>query len=320
MLDRGFTGKQITIVAQHFPGDQSTYYTSPWAGGNFSCISPDDEKTLEYDKFTYTQIELMQQRLGGRDCGIDKLPITEYWDFKPSDRKVKSIQQYLENFAVIPKKELPAGAEFGVSYITWNFNCPLLLNNLKTYLCSLGVKFERRHLKHISQGFSSTNVKVVFNCSGLGARSLGGIEDSTVYPVRGQVVIINAPHIRQNKVRWGSDYATYIIPRPNSGGQVVLGGLIQKHNWIGDTFACDTQDILRRATDLLPDILKLPLEILRESTGLRPYRKAGVRIEKEKTKNGIIIHNYGAGGYGYQSGYGMANAATGLLVPNISKL
>ena len=44
--------------------------------------------------------------------------------------------------------------------------------------------------------------------------------------------------------------------------------------------------------------------------GLRPSREGGARIERDEIPvNGerrVIVHNYGAGGTGFQAGYGMA--------------
>ncbi|CDK24999.1 unnamed protein product [Kuraishia capsulata CBS 1993] len=309
----------VTVLAEYLPGDQSTFYTSPWAGGNFSCISPDDPQTLKFDKFTYTNLAKLQKTLGGKECGLDQRESTEFWDYQPEAAKIKSLSSYLQDWKVLPKSELPDGVAYGINYTTWNFNCPNFLANFKKFLESKGVTFHRQKLTHISQAYLPTT-KVVLNCTGIGAHDLGGVQDGKVYPTRGQVVVIKAPHIKVNKVRWGRDYATYIIPRPESGDQLVLGGYLQKDNWTGDTFGHETEDILRRTTELLPEILDRPLDIVRIAAGLRPSRHGGVRIEAEKVEDGkILVHNYGASGYGYQAGFGMANEAIDVLIRELNK-
>lgn len=55
------------------------------------------------------------------------------------------------------------------------------------------------------------------------------------------------------------------------------------------------------------------LDIIRHGVGLRPVRRQGVRIEKEKIGDVTVVHNYGAGGAGYQSSYGCAQAAVDLV-------
>lgn len=51
-------------------------------------------------------------------------------------------------------------------------------------------------------------------CVGLGARTLGGVEDKDVYPIRGQTVLLKAPWIRFGRTISSRDGLwTYIIPR-----------------------------------------------------------------------------------------------------------
>lgn len=88
----------------------------------------------------------------------------------------------------------------------------------------------QRRIHSLDAAFLSSRTEVVFNCVGNAARTLKGVEDPRVYPTRGQVVLVKAPNVKENIMRHGSDYETYIIPRPNSGGHVILGGYMQKGN------------------------------------------------------------------------------------------
>lgn len=92
------------------------------------------------------------------------------------------------------------------------------------------MRFQRQRLSDIYAAFSDDNTQIVFNCVGNEARTLGGVEDSKCYPTRGQVVLARAPNMRRNVMRHGKDYVTYIIPRPGSNGNVILGGYLQKGN------------------------------------------------------------------------------------------
>lgn len=327
LLEAGVSGGDIKITAQFLPGDESINFTSPYAGGNFSCITGNDQDTLQFDKVTYSNLGKIQKKLGGAECGLDRMPSTEYWDSAPPKQKIESLKSYLDGYQEVSPSELPLGVSFGIKFLTWNFNCPKFLLSMQKYLAGQGVQFERRKLSHISQGFSS-GVKFVFNCTGIGARSIGGVEDTKVYPTRGQVLVVKAPHINENVMRWGDDYATYIIKRPYSNDHLVLGGFLQKDDWTPDTIKEQNVDILQRTTTLLPKILeKNPsgqkienLEVVRAAAGLRPSRHGGVRIEKEPIDEGkVVIHNYGASGYGYQAGFGMVKKAIGMVL-NKSKL
>jgi D-amino-acid oxidase len=56
----------------------------------------------------------------------------------------------------------------------------------------------RRQLAHINEAFGE-NTDVVVNCTGIGARVLGGVEDEAVYPTRGQTILVWAPHVKVMK-------------------------------------------------------------------------------------------------------------------------
>jgi hypothetical protein len=66
-------------------------------------------------------------------------------------------------------------------------------------------------------------------CTGLSTRSLGGVEDLTVRPLRGQVILLRAPWIKFGLTAQGSGVdenghpiLTYIIPRKNGDVSLVL--------------------------------------------------------------------------------------------------
>ena len=122
-------------------------------------------------------------------------------------------------------------------------------------------------------------------------------------------------------MRHGKDYETYIIPRPYSNGNVILGGFMQKGNGTGDTFANETESIWNRTSGLQPLLKSEQTEVLAAFAGLRPSRQGGARVESEERGRGrILVHNYGAGGTGYQAGMGMAAYAVGLAGDALNKL
>ena len=51
-------------------------------------------------------------------------------------------------------------------------------------------------------------------CVGIGARTLGGVEDKDVHPIRGQTILIRAPWVKSGKTASSLDGRwTYVIPR-----------------------------------------------------------------------------------------------------------
>lgn len=55
------------------------------------------------------------------------------------------------------------------------------------------------------------------------------------------------------------------------------------------------------------------LDIIRHGVGLRPMREGGPRVEKEKIDGIWVVHQYGHGGYGYQSSHGSAKEAVAFV-------
>ncbi|KAL6922602.1 hypothetical protein ACHAP8_012321 [Fusarium lateritium] len=111
-------------------------------------------------------------------------------------------------------------------------------------------------------------------------------------------------------MRHGKDYETYIIPRPGSNGNVVLGGYMQKGIDDSSTYHAESKSILARTTELSTELRSNDVEVLAAFAGIRPSREGGARIERDEIIiDGVkrpIVHNYGAGGTGFQAGYGMA--------------
>jgi D-amino-acid oxidase len=80
-----------------------------------------------------------------------------------------------------------------------------------------------------------------------------------------------------------------------------------------------------RTTTLLPELLTGGMEVLAAFAGLRPSREGGARVERENlqldgSRNGILVHNYGAGGTGFQAGLGMAQDAISSVQDILSTL
>lgn len=131
----------------------------------------------------------------------------------------------------MPSQELPEGVKFGVSFSTVTINAPkhleYLFNRLKN---DFGVTFIQQKLPNIQSAFQSSSTIAVINCTGVAAGDLPGVQDSKCYPTRGQIVLARAPWVKQNIMRHGDGYETYVIPRPRSNGNVILGGYMQKGN------------------------------------------------------------------------------------------
>ncbi len=60
----------------------------------------------------------------------------------------------------------------------------------------------------------------------------------------------------------------------------------------------------------LPKVKVSPSRVIKETVGLRPFRKTGPRIEKQELGSKTIVHNYGHGGSGWSLSWGTALIAS----------
>jgi len=145
---------------------------------------------------------------------------------------------------------------------------------------------------------------LVINCAGIGAREL--VRDTDLEPHRGQVVIV--PRVEDLSCAIVCDDAPlmYAIPRTND---CVFGGT----NDLSSDLAADpvtTNRIIAECSRVLN--IERP-NVLAARVGLRPFRKSGVRLEREKLGDGrIVIHNYGHGGSGFTLSWGCAREVLDL--------
>ncbi|XP_020631851.1 D-amino-acid oxidase-like isoform X1 [Orbicella faveolata] len=161
---------------------------------------------------------------------------------------------------------------------------------------------------------------VVVNCSGMRAREL--VNDLSMDPVRGQVLRVYAPWIKEAYFKGDKHLAKqerycYILPQAN--GEVVLGGTGYHNNFDTKVSADDTRHILEVTSKLIPSLKRAP--VLEAWVGLRPGRPC-TRIEKEvmkfKDKLGRerslkVVHNYGHGGSGLTVHWGCAADTADLV-------
>jgi D-amino-acid oxidase len=139
---------------------------------------------------------------------------------------------------------------------------------------------------------------LVINCAGIGAREL--LQDRDLEPHRGQVAIV--PKIEEVSCAVVCDDAPlmYVIPRTND---CLFGGT----NDVSSDLTADpatTNQIIAECSRVLN--IDQPT-VLAERVGLRPFRKSGVRLERDHLADGrAVIHNYGHGGSGFTLSWGCA--------------
>jgi len=53
------------------------------------------------------------------------------------------------------------------------------------------------------------------------------------------------------------------------------------------------------------------------TSGLRPYRKGGIRVQREDIADKVFYHNYGHGGAGVSIGYGTSKILTDQFIKEL---
>jgi len=151
-----------------------------------------------------------------------------------------------------------------------------------------------------------TDFDLVINCAGIGAREL--VQDTDLEPHRGQVAIVPKIEVLSAAIVCDDAPLMYAIPRVND---CVFGGT----NDLSDDRAADpatTERIVAECSRVLN--INKP-RVLAERVGLRPFRKSGVRVERDRLADGrTVIHNYGHGGAGFTLSWGCAREVLELAV------
>ena len=239
--------------------------------------------------------------------------------FPESGVSIIESRQYLRTGEIeIPDWAIPLGAsvipseiEGSLESLKSGFSLRVPLMDTTIYLDYLITRFRK------SGGEMYSNVRfekledvdrtfdLVINCAGIGAREL--VRDADLEPHRGQVAIV--PKIESLSAAIVCDDAPlmYAIPRAND---CVFGGT----NDLSDNLAADTATT-QRIVGECSGVLKIEKpSVLAERVGLRPFRRSGVRLERDRIADGrAVIHNYGHGGAGFTLSWGCARKVLELI-------
>lgn len=145
--------------------------------------------------------------------------VTGQWT-KQKMKQAPWFADVVPDFRTVPVSDLPQGVDSATRFTSVCINTAIYLPWLVSQCLSRKVVFRRAIVGHIRQAVglhhSRKKADVVVNCTGLSAAKLGGVEDSSVIPARGQIVLVrNDPGIMcgTSGTDDGSDEVTYIMHR-----------------------------------------------------------------------------------------------------------
>jgi len=213
----------------------------------------------------------------------------------------------------IPAWALPLGArplrsEIPPAFVS-GFALDVPVMDTTIYLDYLAARFREAGGEiHPHQRFANLDevdpaFDLIINCAGLGARTL--VPDPDLEPHRGQVAIV-AKMESTCAVVCDDAPLMYSIPRAND---CVFGGT----NELSDDRAVDPKATARIVAECSRVLGIEPPNVVGERVGLRPFRRSGVRLEREQLPDGRpVIHDYGHGGSGFTLSWGCAQTVREL--------
>ena len=188
----------------------------------------------------------------------------------------------LPGFRECGPAELPAGFVHGWRYRAPIIDMPPYLAALEAMVRAYGAQLE---FGHRLASLAEADAPLVVNCSGPGAREL--VPDPTVRPVRGQLVLVENPGLREFFAEHsaGLNEMIYLLPQ---GDVLLLGGSAEEGITDPEPDPVVAEAIVKRCGDIFPQIRRAP--ILGHRAGIRPARPM-IRLEHEDLGDRHIVHN-----------------------------
>ncbi|KAG8219576.1 hypothetical protein J3R82DRAFT_527 [Butyriboletus roseoflavus] len=325
---------KVTVLARDMPEDMhSQAWASPFAGANWSPLpaASTDPRVYNWELVTFNKFwDVIPTGL------VMKLP-SKIYSRRAGDPSKLWWSKLVRELHELDHSEIPEPYRFGVGFYTVSVNPQEYIPWLKSELLSHGVTFEQQEVRSLEELRPLVGPQgILVNAASLGSRSIIGVEDTKLYPIRGQAILVKSPNIREFLAVEADDQstqggeATYIIPRPGAKytDTVLLGGTFQSGNWDTSLHMDVAHRIFERCAKVAPSLKDNGVtKILRHQVGLRPGREGGARVEAEIIKFPLssthdlvpwepagleptgsmkVVHAYGFGAGGYQASWGAA--------------
>lgn len=296
-LKQKYPALKLSIIAGSF----SPNNTSDVAAGYWRPPMGTPQMQEKYLRWSVSTLKFIIQNV---KCNKDanKMGLTTchgYLLYRSDNTKIPYWSSFVPNFRVLNEKDLerfPMYIKRGLAYTTGVTEGSRYIDYYMIKLEESGVRIMKKQLTHISELYSDYDV--IINCSGVGAKDLIG--DEKVYPIKGQIVRVSAPWIKEfiAMTELDSEGRTpYIYPNQTN---IILGGVKRDNDYSKESSTEDTNWILNKAKDFYPSLEHA--SIVDVSVGFRPARDE-IRVETENLQDEhsrakVIIHNYGHGGSG----------------------
>ncbi|KAH7309695.1 FAD dependent oxidoreductase [Stachybotrys elegans] len=338
----------VLLVAKEWPTSipgvplgHSVDYASMWAGAHVRPIpatTPQLKREAKWLKQTVA--ELGRQVDAQPWLGITRTPGIEFLEAPDEGYRLQNHESFsqesgLPGFRILTPSELPKDVVLGFEYETYCINAPVYCRSLLRKFVLQGGKTVNRTLASEWEIFSLPfDVKFVINASGNGFG-----KDPKCFPIRGQTVVTDLEPAMKTVTRQLKDGSwSFIIPRFFHGGTIV-GGTKELGDWRHEPDMATRNRLLKNGQTLVSHATgqstlngqadRRTLGVIADVVGRRPAREGGMRIELEtrtvtsrpgEEREAHTIHAYGAGGRGYEIGWGVADEVMELAAPFLEGL
>lgn len=278
---------KVTLLATHFPGDNSIQYTSPLAGGHWRShvgLAASDALVRQWDARTYESWAKLLRDGDGKAgetyedrvkrIGLGFRESRNYWAKGGPETAVNGDglwwKNTVENFRVLDLAQTtdekpPAGAIFGIKYQSICINVPQYLAYLYAGVVRLGARIVKasvdvsgglegavRDAKRIALAEDENGNYSIFalvNATGLSARHIVGVEEaSKLYPIRGQTVLVKGEAQKSRTyVEFAGSEDIAYVVPRPGSGTTIIGGCKQVGNWAEEADQVLNENILETA-------------------------------------------------------------------------
>lgn len=335
LREQGFS---VVIVAEKFaPALVSNVAGALWEWPPAACGKHGNPRSLERSKAwcmtSYEKFKSLQAQLGSVSTGIYLRNATFYFhdvlenlpeEFKKMCELAEEVNDFQRGLGIVPS-DIDLAFQGGIkdayqhmapmvdtdSYMQW------LLHQAEHLGCEIiQEKIEVNLIEQEQALLDRFRCAAIVNCAGLGSIEIAN--DPSMYPLRGALVrvkdldgLVAGAHCISHKESSSNEQGLiFIVPR-GQNNTVILGGLVQPHQW-GEHMSLD-DPIIRQMYEgclqFLPQLRSLPLdkdEPVR--TGLRPFTETNVCVERVPATR--LFYNYGHGGAGVTLSWGCAKEIT----------
>lgn len=271
--------------------------TSAVAGASWGPYLVSDPRVLHWSEQTRLTLEKIAEddRSGVR--------LVRGLEAAPFSTDPPSWVRGIGDFEMCPAEQLPTGYVSGWRYTIPLVDMPRYLDYLTQRLANAGVVVEIGSVNSFKE--LAGTARLLVNCTGLGSRRL--VPDNEVFPIRGQLVIVDNPGI-DTFFQDCSEHEdlTYFLPHST---HVVLGGSAMPRSESLDPDERAAFAIVERCASVEPRLRTATIR--KVLVGLRPTRPS-VRVELDQLDGIPIIHNYGHGGSGLALSWGCADEVLSL--------